>query len=87
HAQWYSNTVPAMIPIALLGSAVYIGLQLVRTKLATEKYLDEANARIAQLEEEIKRLQSEQEEEARRTRNSEYAGGKKKRKEPSRWWW
>lgn len=23
HAQWYADTVPAMIPIALLGSAVY----------------------------------------------------------------
>ncbi|KAF9246961.1 hypothetical protein BU15DRAFT_57903 [Melanogaster broomeanus] len=50
---------PGMIPVALLGSAVYIGLQLVRGSLAHEKALDEAKDRIHALEEEVDRLQKE----------------------------
>ncbi|KAF8268312.1 hypothetical protein EI94DRAFT_1728271 [Lactarius quietus] len=53
HAQFYSDLVPAMIPVALLGSAVYMGLQLLQTCLAQEKYLDEARARVQELEREI----------------------------------
>ncbi|KAL5488150.1 hypothetical protein ACEPAI_6258 [Sanghuangporus weigelae] len=93
HAQWYTDVVPAMIPIALLGSAVYIGLQLVQTKLATEKYLDEANSRIAQLEEEIRRLQSEQEARARALGSSgspsksKSGDGSDAKRSTSRWWW
>ena len=34
HAQWYSDVVPAMVPIFLLGSAVY----LVRGRLHTPDY-------------------------------------------------
>jgi hypothetical protein len=53
HAQFYSDLVPAMVPVALLGSAVYMGLQLLQTCLAHEKYLDEARARVQGLEREI----------------------------------
>jgi len=56
HAQFYSDLVPAMIPVALLGSAVYMGLQLLQTNLLHEKYLDEARARIEELEREIDAL-------------------------------
>jgi len=45
-----------MIPVALLGSAVYMGLQLLQTRLSHEKYLDEARARIEELEREIDAL-------------------------------
>ncbi|KAI0301791.1 hypothetical protein B0F90DRAFT_1816694 [Multifurca ochricompacta] len=56
HAQFYSDLVPAMIPVALLGSAVYMGLQLLQTYLSHEKYLDEARARVEELEREIDAL-------------------------------
>ncbi|KAH9963170.1 hypothetical protein BC827DRAFT_1129260 [Russula dissimulans] len=56
HAQFYSDLVPAMIPVALLGSAVYMGLQLLQTCLSHEKYLDEARARVEELEREIDTL-------------------------------
>jgi len=45
-----------MIPVALLGSAVYMGLQLLQTHLSHEKYLDEARARIKELEQDIDAL-------------------------------
>ncbi|KAI0269235.1 hypothetical protein BC834DRAFT_865393 [Gloeopeniophorella convolvens] len=59
HAQFYSDLVPAMIPVALLGSAVYMGLQLLQTYLSHEKYLDEARARVDELEREINILMLE----------------------------
>jgi len=45
-----------MIPVALLGSAVYMGLHLLQTHLSHEKYLDEARARVRELEQEIDAL-------------------------------
>lgn len=66
-----------MIPVALLGSAVYLvcthfsllhlfdlrvfvqGLQLTQVYLSHEKYLEEARARVRQLEEEVQSLQQE----------------------------
>ncbi|KAI6105752.1 hypothetical protein F5141DRAFT_1006739 [Pisolithus sp. B1] len=59
HAEWYSSMLPGMIPIALLGSAVYMALHLAQCTLAHEKFLDEADARIRKLEEEVDRLQRE----------------------------
>lgn len=59
HAQWYSSVLPGMVPIALLGSAVYMALHLAQSKLAHEKFIDEANARIRALEEEVARLQKD----------------------------
>lgn len=45
-----------MIPVALLGSAVYVGLHLLQTHLSHEKYLDEARAHVRELEQEIDAL-------------------------------
>lgn len=59
HAEWYRDIVPGMIPIALLGSAVYLGLQLSRAKLSHEKQVVEAQERVAQLEARLKHLESE----------------------------
>ncbi|TFK99100.1 hypothetical protein BDV98DRAFT_474072, partial [Pterulicium gracile] len=59
HASWYSDIVPAMVPIALLGSAVYLALQLTQSSLLHEKYLDEARTKVTQLEAQIEKLQSE----------------------------
>ncbi|KAK0498481.1 hypothetical protein EDD18DRAFT_90653 [Armillaria luteobubalina] len=56
HAQWYADLLPAMVPIALLGSAVYLGLQLVQTSLSHEKFLDDANRRVKELEAEVESL-------------------------------
>ncbi|KIJ56568.1 hypothetical protein M422DRAFT_238193 [Sphaerobolus stellatus SS14] len=60
HADWYSQILPAMLPIALLGSSVYLGLHLIRTNLATERRADLCDARIIQLEEELAQLQRKQ---------------------------
>jgi len=48
-----------MVPIALLGSAVYLGLQLAQSQLSHEQYLDEARARVKELEAEVAALQKE----------------------------
>ncbi|RDB22612.1 hypothetical protein Hypma_010378 [Hypsizygus marmoreus] len=59
HAQWYSDIVPAMIPIFLLGSAIYLGLQLTQLKLSHEKFMEEAKERVRELEAEIDALQEQ----------------------------
>ncbi|KAF8592494.1 hypothetical protein K439DRAFT_1323788 [Ramaria rubella] len=56
HAEWYSQVLPSMIPIALLGSSVYIALHLLQTNLERERYADEAMARIKTLENELENL-------------------------------
>ncbi|KIY72945.1 hypothetical protein CYLTODRAFT_417457 [Cylindrobasidium torrendii FP15055 ss-10] len=53
HAQVYSSLLPSMIPIFLLGSAVYLSLELWRVRLEHEKYMYEAGERVAFLEAEI----------------------------------
>ncbi|EIM88228.1 uncharacterized protein STEHIDRAFT_95253 [Stereum hirsutum FP-91666 SS1] len=58
HAQFYSDLLPGMIPVALLGSAVYMGLQLLQSRLSHEKYLDEALVRIDELEAELATLRT-----------------------------
>ncbi|TCD71322.1 hypothetical protein EIP91_011093 [Steccherinum ochraceum] len=60
HAQFYSDLIPGMVPVALLGSAVYLGLRLFQSHLAHEKYLDEAQERIGALEAEIEGLLRQQ---------------------------
>ncbi|KAG1863361.1 hypothetical protein C8R48DRAFT_552947, partial [Suillus tomentosus] len=62
HSQWYASMIPGMVPVALLGSAVYLvsgGLQLLQSQLDHEKFLDEARDRVRQLEAEVDRLQEE----------------------------
>ncbi|KAF9535103.1 hypothetical protein CPB83DRAFT_803586 [Crepidotus variabilis] len=56
HAAVYTSTFPAMIPVFLLGSAVYLGLQLTQMNLSHEKYMSEATARVEELEGDIKGL-------------------------------
>jgi len=51
--------IPGMIPIALLGSTIYFGLQLARAKLSHEKQVVEAEERVSQLEARLKHLESE----------------------------
>ncbi|KAF8520092.1 hypothetical protein JB92DRAFT_2572493, partial [Gautieria morchelliformis] len=60
HAEWYAQVLPSMLPIALLGSSVYLGLHLVQTSLARERYADHARARIAELEHELSILRRKQ---------------------------
>ncbi|KAG1892643.1 hypothetical protein F4604DRAFT_1672617 [Suillus subluteus] len=59
HSEWYASMLPGMIPVALLGSAVYLGLQLLQSQLDHEKFLDEVRDQVRQLEEEVDRLQEE----------------------------
>ncbi|PSR73646.1 hypothetical protein PHLCEN_2v10565 [Hermanssonia centrifuga] len=60
HAQFYSEMIPGMVPIALLGSAVYLGLRLLQANLSQERFLDEARARIGELEREVEDLREKQ---------------------------
>ncbi|KAF9779469.1 hypothetical protein BJ322DRAFT_1013100 [Thelephora terrestris] len=59
HSSWYRDMIPGMIPIALLGSSVYLGLQLARAKFSHEKQLVEAQERVAHLEARLKHLESQ----------------------------
>ncbi|KAI0092761.1 hypothetical protein BDY19DRAFT_926007 [Irpex rosettiformis] len=64
HASFYSDMVPGMVPIALLGSAIFLGLRLLQGKLSHERYLDEATARVAELEREVETLLAQRSVEA-----------------------
>ncbi|KAF9484008.1 hypothetical protein BDN70DRAFT_873161 [Pholiota conissans] len=59
HSSLYSDTFPAMIPVFLLGSAVYLGLQLTQLNLSHEKHMEEALARVKTLEAEVDALQQQ----------------------------
>ncbi|KAF8205126.1 hypothetical protein BJ912DRAFT_24406 [Pholiota molesta] len=59
HASLYSDTFPAMIPVFLLGSAVYLGLQLTQLNLSHEKHMEEAMERVQILEAEVDALQKQ----------------------------
>lgn len=56
--------VPAMVPIFLLGSAVYLALQLTREKLSYEKFKEDSLARVQVLEAEVNALQEKRAQEA-----------------------
>ncbi|KIM27584.1 hypothetical protein M408DRAFT_167251 [Serendipita vermifera MAFF 305830] len=56
HASWYSDTLPSMIPISLLGFTIYGLLELTRLHLAREKQLLEHVAKIDRLQTEIDEL-------------------------------
>ncbi|TFK93891.1 hypothetical protein K466DRAFT_477823 [Polyporus arcularius HHB13444] len=71
HAQFYTDYVAGMIPVALLGSAVYIvrrlpspslthGLRTWQQYLAQERFLEEAHAHVQQLEAEVIALREQQ---------------------------
>jgi len=46
-----------MIPVFLLGSAVFLALQLTQLKLSHEKFMEESTNRVTELEAEINALQ------------------------------
>ncbi|KZP24652.1 hypothetical protein FIBSPDRAFT_951049 [Athelia psychrophila] len=48
-----------MVPVFLLGSAVYLGLSLAQGTLAHEKYLEEARAHVTELEAEVAELRAQ----------------------------
>lgn len=81
HAQWYAEVLPGMVPIALLGSAVYVvrvllhsearsmillratsfqGLRFLQAKLSQERYVDEARAKVQELEREVEILRKQE---------------------------
>jgi len=70
-----------MIPIALLGSTVYLGLQLARSKLSHEKQVVEAQERVSQLESRLMRLESEIENVSVKKVAPE------EKSTPKYWWW
>jgi len=53
-----------MVPIFLLGSAVYLGLQLTQTRLSHEKYMVEAQERVEILEAQVDALQRSREQDS-----------------------
>jgi len=81
HSEWYKDMVPGLIPIALLGSTVYLGLQLARAKLSHEKQVVEAQERVAQLETRLKHLESQTE-----NVSVERVAPEEKPTKESRWW-
>lgn len=58
HAAFYRDTLPAMGPVFLIASAVYMGLKLAQSKLAHEKFVLETRARIVALEQELETLRA-----------------------------
>lgn len=84
HARLYSDTFPAMIPVFLLGSAVYLGLQLVQLKLSHEKYMEEATARVLALEAEIEALQQKR---ANQSHSTPEIADNPPNEKPARWRW
>lgn len=69
-----------MIPIALLGSAVYLGLQLARAKLSHEKQVVEAQERVSHLEAHLKHLESE-------AQNVSVKRAAQEEKPVNKYWW
>ncbi|KAF9569496.1 hypothetical protein CPC08DRAFT_701994 [Agrocybe pediades] len=63
HAQFYSDLLPAMIPVFLLGSTIFLGLQLTQLTLSHEKFIQESEQRVRELEREIEALQARKERE------------------------
>jgi len=84
HARLYSDTFPAMIPVFLLGSAVYLGLQLIQLKISHEKYMEDAASRVLSLEAEIEALQQQRAIRSYATSNPPPNDNEKK---TSRWSW
>ncbi|KAJ6629155.1 hypothetical protein B0H10DRAFT_1988142 [Mycena sp. CBHHK59/15] len=56
YAEWYSNILPAMLPITLLASAVYTALLLAQLTLSHERTMERQAARLAQLEADVDAL-------------------------------
>ncbi|RPD61906.1 hypothetical protein L226DRAFT_571303 [Lentinus tigrinus ALCF2SS1-7] len=84
HAQFYTDYVAGMIPVALLGSAVYIGLRTWQQHLAHERFLEEAQDHVQRLEEEVAILRQELQQTA--TSSSSTQNTPTETKKRSGWW-
>ncbi|WVN86545.1 uncharacterized protein L203_101712 [Cryptococcus depauperatus CBS 7841] len=60
HASWYREIVPAMLPIFVISTTIFLSLSLLRTHLSHSKSLAESEQRIAELESELQRARIEQ---------------------------
>lgn len=78
HAQWYAEMLPGMAPVALLGSAVYVGLRLLQASLSHERYLDETRAKVQELESEIEVLRQQQQSSGGAAQGVAHAAGEEK---------
>ncbi|KDR83550.1 hypothetical protein GALMADRAFT_15877, partial [Galerina marginata CBS 339.88] len=84
HSTLYSETLPSMIPVFLLGSAVFLALQLTQLKLSHENFMEESTNRVTELEAEINALQQKRSTELK----SPTLEITPIQKNPSRWrWW
>ncbi|KAK6903280.1 hypothetical protein I203_108545 [Kwoniella mangroviensis CBS 8507] len=60
HMVWYRDIVPAMIPIFLISTTLFLSLSLIRTHLSHSKSLSESNSKIQELESQLSQLRLEQ---------------------------
>ncbi|WVQ76516.1 hypothetical protein IAR50_006186 [Cryptococcus sp. DSM 104548] len=60
HANWYREIVPAMLPIFVLSTTIFLSLSLLRTYLSHSYSLAESEIRISELEAELQELRREQ---------------------------
>ncbi|WVW82732.1 hypothetical protein I302_104743 [Kwoniella bestiolae CBS 10118] len=60
HMVWYREIVPAMIPIFLISTTLFLSLSLIRTHLSHSKSLSESNSKIEELEFQLSQLRMEQ---------------------------
>ncbi|WWC89705.1 uncharacterized protein L201_004630 [Kwoniella dendrophila CBS 6074] len=60
HLVWYREIVPAMIPIFLISTTLFLGLSLIRTHLSHSKLLGESQKQIEELELKLKLIKFEQ---------------------------
>ncbi|KAI0721854.1 hypothetical protein C8T65DRAFT_629402 [Cerioporus squamosus] len=84
HAQFYTDYVAGMIPVALLGSAVYIGLRTWQTHLAQERFLEEARAHVQHLEAEVTALRQELQTSETAASSAQHTSNETKKR--SGWW-
>jgi len=73
-----------MMPVFLLGSAVFLGLQLMQLKLSHEKYMDESMDRVRVLEAEIDALQQKRSISSQSTPGNDSPDSKETARR--RWW-
>ncbi|ODN73604.1 hypothetical protein L198_08292 [Cryptococcus wingfieldii CBS 7118] len=60
HANWYREIVPAMLPIFVLSTTLFLSLSLLRTYLSHAYSLAQSETRISELEGELEELRREQ---------------------------
>ncbi|WWC69132.1 uncharacterized protein I206_103068 [Kwoniella pini CBS 10737] len=60
HLVWYREIVPAMIPIFLISTTLFLSLSLIRLHLSHSKLLIESNEKIQELEIKLTKLKFEQ---------------------------